>query len=127
MIRLRITAAHARKAALPYFGAMMSVDAQEAAQKAGFSDEQAFLLGVGIGAANTFLERLQFGIRQKNPFLAEKVFGVLNKRKDYTKAVMMQHFVNGVKNRIKHFGRGVSCRELAKRRAGIWAFGRHRA
>ena len=95
---------HARKAALPYFGAMMSVDAQEAAQKAGFSDEQAFLLGVGIGTANTFLERLQFGIRQKNPFLAEKVFGLLNKRKDYTKAVMMQHFVDGVKNRTKHFG-----------------------
>ncbi len=92
------------KAATPYFWARMGVDAQEAAQRAGLDDERAFMFGAAVGTANSFLERLQFAIRMKNPFLGEKVLGLLNKKADYTRAVMTQYMLDGAKNRAKNFG-----------------------
>lgn len=95
---------YATKLTIPYFGAMMSVDAQNEAQKAGFTDEEAFVLGAGIGVINSFLERIQFGVRSKNVFLGEKVIRAIENRKDILKTVSMQYCVNGIKNRGRHFG-----------------------
>lgn len=94
----------ATKLATPYFAAMMQVDAQKAAQDAGLDDDKAFMVGTAVGLCNTFLERLQFAARQKNPFLLSKIADAFQKRGEFTKQVMLNSAIEGAKRRAGVFG-----------------------